>query len=107
MCEMRLDSLSGSKFIEKSANMRCTLPRRPDLSTSCTAYAMGWKRVQTALHVSLQSGYESCVGPTYSMRKSFFSFASAISSSSSDRSNVNGFSHTTCLPACSAALALA
>jgi hypothetical protein len=42
-------SLSGSKSLENSEEKRLTFPSLPEWMKSCTAYAMGWNRVHTAL----------------------------------------------------------
>jgi hypothetical protein len=44
--------LSGSKSMENSEEKRLTLPSLPEWMMSCTAYAMGWNRVHTALTAS-------------------------------------------------------
>lgn len=112
---------SGLKSILKSAEKRFGLPKTPEAITSCTAYEIGWKRVQTALnisyaglgHLGAQTLSVICgvrrrndnPSLTHSMRNRFLSRAIAIKSSSSAKSSVKHFSHRTCLPAKRASLA--
>lgn len=57
--------LSGSKSMENSEEKRLTLPSLPEWMMSCTAYAMGWNRVHTALTASAgaRSAVSGCTFP--------------------------------------------